>query len=109
MLRRLLPLIALLAAAPCSAATAYKCVDAHSALSFQNHPCRTGAKQQTVELPDAPAPSATDNAPPAAAPAPVEPIVERPSPPPIPPPAFYLCTCQVGSRYISNTGQPGNT
>jgi len=91
------------------AATAYKCVDAHGAISFQDHPCRTGAKQQTIALPDAPA--ATTDTPPAgtSAPPPVEPIVQRPPPPPIPPPAFYLCTRQDGSRYISNTGQPGST
>jgi hypothetical protein len=103
--------IALLILAPsvASAATAYKCVDAKGAISFQDQPCRAGTKEQQIHLQDfAPPPEA----PPAAA----EPeyaydapdVVAPPPTPRVPPPKFYLCTRYDGTRYMSDTGQPGS-
>jgi hypothetical protein len=95
-----------------SAATAYKCVGPRGAISFQDHPCRSGDKQDAIALPDS-GPSSTAPPPDAAvadAAAPdADPPVQPPAPPPIPPPAFYLCTRQDGSRYISDTGQRNST
>ena len=92
------------------AATAYKCVDAKGAISFQDRPCRSGEKQQSIRLPDS-APSAeappTETPPPTAPPQP-QPVPPIPAPaqaPQIPPPAFYLCTRADGSTYLSEDGQ----
>jgi hypothetical protein len=109
-MRRLVFVLALMPS-PTFAATAYKCVDAKGAISFQDQPCRAGTKEQQIHLrefappPDTPAPErepeyaydASDVEPP---PAPV--------PARIPPPKFYLCTRYDGTRYMSDTGQPGS-
>jgi len=91
------------------AATAYKCVDAKGAISFQDRPCRSGEKQQSIPLPDsAPAPEATAMPPPPSAVPPPIPVPPEPAPAPvpqIPPPEFYLCTRADGSTYLSEDGQ----
>jgi hypothetical protein len=92
------------------AATAYKCVDARGAISFQDQPCRTGQKQQSIRLPDSPPPAETiaAAAPPPTAVPPPQPVPPTPAPPPtpqIPPPAFYLCARADGSTYMSDDGQ----
>ena len=106
-------LLAFVAFAPfaASAATAYKCVDAKGAISFQDRPCRAGAKEQQILLHEFTPPSA-----PAAPPAQPEPdyaydapdIAPPPPPPRIAPPKFYLCTRYDGSRYMSDTGEGGS-
>ncbi len=109
-MRIALALIALAAAATVQAATVYKCVDARGSVSFQDRPCRAGAKQQTIAMPDPPPP------PP---PTPIESVADTPPPavddfsPPQPmpfdpPPSFYLCTRYDGGRYISDTGEGGS-
>ncbi len=105
-------LLAFLALAPptAQAATAYKCGDAKGAITFQDRPCRAGTKEQQIRLQEfAPPPE------PPAAPAEPDyaydaPDVAPPPPPPprIDPPMFYLCTRYDGSRYMSDTGQPGS-
>jgi hypothetical protein len=91
------------------AATAYKCVGAHGAISFQDQPCRSGEKQKSIRLPDSAPPAesgATDTPPPAAAPPPPQPVPPIPAQTPqIPPPSFYLCTRADGSTYLSEDGQ----
>jgi hypothetical protein len=93
------------------AATAYKCVDARGAISFQDQPCRTGQKQKAIRLPDsAPAAETAATAPPPmpAAQPPPQPVPPIPAPasvPQIPPPEFYLCTRADGSTYLSEDGQ----
>lgn len=98
--------------ATCSAlhaATAYKCIDAHGAISFQDQPCRAGNRQSTIVLPDnEPPPLANSTDVPAAILATSPPVAEVPPPPSTPPPAFYLCTRYDGSRYISDTGEGGS-
>lgn len=89
------------------AATAYKCVDARGAISFQDQPCRAGNRQSTIALPDTePSPAPIDA--PAAIVATSPPVTAAPPPPSIRPPAFYLCTRYDGSRYISDTGEGGS-
>lgn len=108
-------LIALAIGDVAHAATAYKCVDAKGAISFQDHPCRGGETQQAIRLPDAPAPtqSAESNATPPPAPQP-QPVAQTPAvpsqplPPQIPPPAFYLCVRGDGTTYMSDSGQGGS-
>lgn len=92
------------------AATAYKCIGPRGAISFQDHPCRAGDKQDAIKLADS-APSTDADTQTAAAPAAApDPQSAQPAPPPpIPPPAFYLCTRQDGSRYVSDTGQRGSS
>ena len=82
-------LLSLLAYVSCtaSAATAYKCVDAKGAITFQDQPCRAGTKEKRIPL--------REFAPP-------------PPPPRMVPPKFYLCTRYDGSRYLSDTGEPGS-
>ncbi len=101
-------LIALLAAAPVEAVTVYKCVGAKGAVSFQDRPCAPASQQETITMPDPPPPPSP----------PVEPIAEAPprmeqvEPPPAPlapPPSFFLCTRYDGTRYISDTGEPGSS
>ena len=102
-------LTSLAACSALHAATAYKCVDARGAITFQDQPCRAGTRQSTIALPDSeppPPPNSTDA--PAAIVATSPPVTEVPPPPPIPPPAFYLCTRYDGSRYISDTGEGGS-
>jgi len=93
-----------------AATAAYKCVGPRGAISFQDHPCRSGDKQDAIKLPDSD-PSATAPAPDAVIPDTPAPDTNPPvqTPPPIPPPAFYLCTRQDGSRYTSDTGQGNST
>ncbi|HKE46544.1 MAG TPA: DUF4124 domain-containing protein [Rhodanobacteraceae bacterium] len=104
--------IVFLAAAtfPVAAATAYKCIDARGAVTFQDKPCPAGAKQSSMTLPDpepvAPAPVASEPPPPPN-PGP-DPL---PLPPPVvrdPPQQFYLCTRYDGTTYISDTGEGGS-
>lgn len=106
----LLIVLPLASAGTLDAATAYKCVDAKGAISFQDQRCPAGSRQQTLILPDEPSsPEApTDTLPVAASTPPSAVPVQAPPPPQIPPPAFYLCTRYDGSRYISDTGQGGS-
>ena len=108
-MRIALALIALAAAGTVQATMVYKCIDARGAVSFQDRPCATSAKQQTIQMPDPPPP----------APAPVETVtvatdaaaddVAPPPPAPlIPPPSFFLCTRYDGTTYISDTGEGGS-
>lgn len=94
------------AAAPAFAATAYKCVAADGGLSFQDHPCANGARQQRLHLQEdaAPTPTWSDTAA-EEAPAPTEaPRATVQSAPRVPPPDFFLCMRYDGSRYLSETG-----
>ena len=102
-------LILLAACSTLHAATAYKCVDARGAISFQDQPCRRGATQRAIALPDEPPTAPASAAAPPADDTALQPPAQPSQPPPIPPPAFYLCTRQDGSRYISDTGQHGST
>jgi len=94
-----------------TAATAYKCIGAKGAISFQDQPCRAGEKQATLSLPDSePAATATTDAPP---PPPTR-MPPREPPTPAPPPqnpapTFYICARADGSRYMSETGQGGSS
>jgi hypothetical protein len=114
MLRACAPLLGLLALAGTHAlyaATAYKCVDAHGAISFQDQPCRSGSRQQTIALPDDPpvrSKSAETNPPEPPPPEPTAPAAPVASKPATPPPSFYLCTRYDGSRYMSDSGQGGS-
>jgi hypothetical protein len=95
---------------PGLAATAYKCVDAHGAITFQDRPCRAGTEQHKIELPEpAPVPPQPEASPPPP-PEPPPPMVadESLEPVRIPPPAFYLCTRYDGTQYISDTGEGGS-
>lgn len=109
-LRAALVVIALVIGSVAHAATAYKCIDARGAIAFQDQPCRTGQKQQSIRLPDSAPPAETiaAEAPPPSAMPPPQPVPPIPAPPPtaqIPPPAFYLCTRADGSTYMSEDGQ----
>ena len=94
-----------------SAATAYKCVDAKGAITFQDQPCRAGTKEQRIPLREFAPPPETPATP---AEPPPEYAYDAPDlapPPPLPrlaPPKFYLCTRYDGSRYMSDTGEPGS-
>jgi hypothetical protein len=94
------------------AATAYKCVDRHGAVSFQDQPCRTGTKQQTIRLqefaPPPEAPAAPDESAPDAYAYDAPEIAPPPPPPRTTSPQFYLCTRYDGTRYMSDTGQGGS-
>ena len=93
------------------ATTAYKCVDARGAISFQDRPCARGSTQQTIALPDSPAPAsaaAPAPPPPDAPPADAAPPLASTAAPAIPPPDFYLCTRYNGQRYISEDGRGGS-
>jgi hypothetical protein len=108
-MRIVLALIAIAAAGTVQATTGYKCVDARGAVSFQDRPCATSAKQQTITLPDPPPPAPplvetvadTTQAPP-------DDLAQPPPVPLIPPPSFFLCTRYDGTRYISDTGEGGS-
>src|SRR6187402_81671 len=95
-----------------SAATAYRCVDAHGAISFQDTPCAIGARQSKLALPDtpAPAPAPANDADAAPPPAPPPPRDVKPLPPDSAPiaPSVYLCTRYDGTRYISDDGHGGS-
>jgi uncharacterized protein DUF4124 len=111
MRRIVLLLLVALAPLTASAATAYKCVDAKGAISFQDRPCRAGTKEKQIQLREFAPPPETP-----AAPAQPEPeyAYDAPDVAPPPPPArmaspkFYLCTRYDGSRYMSDTYQPGS-
>jgi len=112
-LRAALLVIALAMDGGAHAATAYKCIGAHGAISFQDQPCRAGDKQQSIRLPDSapPAETAAGEAPPPPASPPPQPVPPIPAPPPtsqIPSPAFYLCMRADGSQYMSDNGQGGS-
>jgi hypothetical protein len=110
-LRAVLLVIAFAMGGVAHAATAYKCIDARGAISFQDQPCRTGQKQHSIRLPDSAPPAETTAEappPPPAALPPPQPVPPTPAPPPtpqIPVPAFYLCTRADGSTYMSEDGQ----
>ena len=96
---------------PAQAASAYKCTRADGSVSFQDQPCKTGAKQQRLSLPNDPyvAPAATDGQSaesdtpvPASAPA-----RAAASTPRMPAPSFFLCSRYDGTRYISQSGKGG--
>ncbi|MET0225123.1 MAG: hypothetical protein ABW187_01655 [Dokdonella sp.] len=79
-------------------------------MSFQDQPCRTGAKQQRLSLPNDPyvAPAAAEESAESNAPAPARtPTRALPSAPRIPPPSFFLCSRYDGTRYISQNGKGG--
>ena len=88
--------------------TAYKCVAANGAVSYQAAPCARGQRQETMQLSDdAPtAPSSlpvVDTLPHVAAATPPAPI----KPPSAPLPAMYRCTRATdGKPYLSNNGNP---
>lgn len=102
----LLPALAL--SGTLHAATAYKCVDAHGDIAFQDHPCDPNARQNRLTLPDDPSPPApvAEQSIDSTIPAPTE--ETPPSMARVAPPSFYLCTRYDGSRYISDTGQGGS-
>jgi hypothetical protein len=107
-MRRLVFLLALMSS-PTFAATAYKCVDAKGAISFQDQPCRAGTQEQQIHLHDfAPPPPPATSAGPEPEYAYDAPDVAPPSPPRVPPPKFYLCTRYDGTRYMSDTGEGGS-
>jgi hypothetical protein len=99
-------------AAPARAdTTAYKCVAANGAVSYQATPCAHGQRQQAMQLSDdapgapspAPSSSVADAAPRVAAAPPAPPI----KPPSAPLPAMYRCSRATdGKPYISNNGNP---
>ena len=104
-------LLSLLAYGSCtaSAATAYKCVDAKGAITFQDQPCRAGTKEQRIPLREFAPPPETPAAPAEPEYAYDAPDIAPPPPPPrMAPPKFYLCTRYDGSRYMSDTGEPGS-
>ena len=102
------------AVAPARAAadtTAYKCVAANGAVTYQGTPCAHGQRQQTIQLTDdtagtpspAPSSSVADTAPHADTVPPSPPI----KPPSAPLPQLYRCTRATdGKPYISNNGNP---
>jgi hypothetical protein len=108
-LRALVFLLALSSAVTLHAATVYKCVDPKGAISFQDRPCAANTRQQTIAMPDPPPPPPPESVAPAEEP--ISPVAELEPPQPLPahpPPQFYLCTRYDGTRYISDTGEPGS-
>ena len=109
--RALLLMLIALTPATSLAATAYKCVDARGAVSFQDQPCRAGTKQKEIRLQEFSPPPETPAAPAESAPdayAYDAPDIAPPPPPRVDPPDFYLCTRYDGTRYISDTGEGGS-
>ena len=89
----------------------FRCTANDGSAIYQDRPCASGQGQQTLQLPDDPAPPAvaTDPEPVRDTPAtPVEPAPEPPAPV-IAGPEFLLCTRADGSRYISEDGVIGRT
>ena len=82
----------------------YRCTGPDG-MSYQDKPCADPKDQSVVHLVDAPPaapappPAVFDDAAPVATDA--EPA---PAPPAIPPPSFYLCIANDGSRYVSDDG-----
>ncbi|MEO8011206.1 MAG: DUF4124 domain-containing protein [Dokdonella sp.] len=101
-------LMAVLSAYPSSTRalnTVYKCTATDGAVSFQDFPCSTNARAETVDL--AEATQAIDLPAIADAPAPREPVADVsdetiPSKPG--PPGAWLCVREDASRYLSDTG-----
>ena len=90
----------------------FRCTGSDGAIAYQDRPCPSDQVQQSLQLPDDPAPAAVAPEPgPAAAAspaAPVEPVPEPPAPV-VAGPDFLLCTRADGSRYISEDGVIGRT
>lgn len=96
-------------AAPAWAGTAYQCTAANGKVSYQDKPCATGQRQQTLQLDDsepsmparAPAPAPSTPAGASSPPAP------RPAPPDAPLPVMYACMRATdGKTYLSENGNP---
>jgi hypothetical protein len=91
--------------------TAYKCVAANGAVTYQGTPCAHGQRQETIQLTDdagavsspAPSSSVADTTPPVA----IAPAAPAPKPPSAPLPQLYRCTRATdGKPYISSNGNP---
>lgn len=113
-MRRLVLLAACLhASAPSThAVEVFRCTASDGSIVYQDRPCAGGQAQQTLQLPDDPAPpaEAPERAPVAEAPAPpVEPAPQPPQAEPPGGPRFLLCTRADGSRYINEDGVIGRT
>jgi len=88
--------------------TAYKCIAANGAVTYQGTPCAHGQRQQVLQLSDD-APAAPSSSPPidkvssvATVPPPAP-----PRPPSAPLPQLYRCTRATdGKPYISSNGHP---
>jgi hypothetical protein len=106
---RRLPLLLLLCCCgpPAAASTVFKCTAAHGGVSYQDHPCAPGQRQETVRLDDAaPAPPPVATAP-APAPPPAAAAPPEPPPPPAPLPTLYSCVRATdGKSYLSGNGNP---
>lgn len=113
-MHRLLILVAipcaLANAPPGDAAEVYRC-NSKNGISFQDTPCRGEQTQSVVRLPVNPEPTSTPTLEPIddnAAPKPVG-VVPVQASPHTPPPAFYLCTRQDDSVYLSEDGIGGRS
>jgi hypothetical protein len=89
----------------------FRCTAADGAVVYQDRPCANGQAQQSIQLPDDPAPApampeaepATDAPSTSAEPAPEAPVAVEAGP------EFLLCTRADGSRYISEDGLGGGS
>ncbi|MBU6248142.1 MAG: DUF4124 domain-containing protein [Xanthomonadaceae bacterium] len=109
-IRRLLIVLALAAAAPAAAETAYKCTGANGRVSYQDTPCPVRTRQQTIPLAD-PGPARPPARIPAGNPATVPPGQSADMPAPAAAPAsvplLYRCRKATdGSTYVSSRGNP---
>ena len=110
--RALLLAACLLASAPfVGAVEVFRCTAADGSIIYQDRPCANDQAQQSIQLPDDPAPApsipeaepATDSSlpPTEAAPGPPVAVVTGPE--------FMLCTRADGTRYISEDGRGGGS
>lgn len=108
MSRLRLSIVLFFAAASAHAGTAYKCVSAQGAITYQDHACTSGDRETQIEIqtaysapkPDAPPGDDAPAAPPVAAkPPPAAPRPARPLPP------LWMCTRpEDGKQYVSTDG-----
>ncbi|RDJ00551.1 DUF4124 domain-containing protein [Dyella solisilvae] len=107
MIRPCALLLLVIASAPASAAITYQCTGADGRVSYQDKPCASGQRQQTLQLDE----SQPTIAPPPAPP-PVRAVAEpAPPPPPAEPetplPVMYTCISATdGKHYLSENGNP---
>lgn len=95
-----------LCAGPAQAISVYRCVTAEGAISFQDMPCASDSRSQTIQLSDAPALAAPTSVMPAGQDAPAKATPNSQASMPTPPAesSALLCQREDGTRYLSETG-----
>lgn len=109
MVRASVVLLLWLVASSAFAGTAYQCTAGDGRVTYQDHPCGKGLRQQTMQLDDSqpsspPPPAAADASP---APARSAALPVAPAPPDEPLPVMYACARATdGKTYLSDNGDP---